>query len=64
MPLRKFALFGRDKECTHGLGFPYSGKMPCTGEKRCPLCGMIEKDVSGIQNSVKYQKVSETKLIN
>ena len=45
--LRKFAIFDKDKECTHGLGFPWTGKMPCTGVKRCSLCGALEEEVRG-----------------
>jgi len=29
----------REKDCTHPLGFPYTGHIPCTGPRRCPLCG-------------------------
>ena len=31
----------RDKECKHAGGFPYHGIMPCTGERRCNMCGSI-----------------------
>lgn len=27
--------------CTHAHGFPYAGKVPCTGPRRCPLCGEV-----------------------
>ena len=34
----------REKECTHDLGFPWSGKyMPCTGVRRCPLCHTLKE---------------------
>lgn len=29
----------RDKDCTHELGFSWSGKVPCTGRKLCYMCG-------------------------
>ena len=25
--------------CDHRAGFPYSGKVPCTGPRLCPVCG-------------------------
>lgn len=28
--------------CKHGLGFPYAGTVPCTGPRRCPLCGQVQ----------------------
>ena len=29
----------RDQECNHPGGFPFVGRMPCTGAQLCPLCG-------------------------
>lgn len=46
-PPRKInALFPETREqmCDHPMGFPYSGEMPCTGPKRCPLCLTREED--------------------
>lgn len=37
----------RDQECDHPLGFPYRGIMPCTGVRKCPLCG-TEADEKGV----------------
>lgn len=39
MAKRKFALLDREGICTHDMGFPYTGDIPCTGPQRCPLCG-------------------------
>ena len=47
---RKLACVDRDKECRHGTDiflegfFTYTGSMPCTGDKVCPLCGMKYED--------------------
>ena len=43
-PLRRFAMFNRDKPCNHPQGFPYRGEIPCTGPKVCPMCGTREED--------------------
>lgn len=29
----------REKECTHELGFAYTGTIPCTGPRICRMCG-------------------------
>ena len=34
----------REKECKHTSGFPYRGRMPCTGVQRCYMCGMLKED--------------------
>lgn len=34
----------RTKDCEHGLGFPWNGRMPCTGEQKCPLCGLTRQE--------------------
>lgn len=39
----------RDKECIHRFGFLYTGTIPCTGRKVCPMCGTVEDDrVDGV----------------
>ena len=45
-PKKIFALVlsEREKECTHEAGFYYTGKMPCTGPKKCYMCGTREED--------------------
>ena len=30
----------RDRECKHALGFPYNGRIPLTGSRVCPMCGI------------------------
>lgn len=44
MAKRIFAMFDRDEECEHGLGFPYTGRIPCTGPRKCPLCGLTPEE--------------------
>ena len=46
MPKKRFALVPseREKECNHPMGFPYTGKMPCTGLEQCPTCGTIKTE--------------------
>ena len=41
MPKKIHALIPteREKECDHAMGFPYTGTIPCTGPRTCPLCG-------------------------
>ena len=34
----------REKECEHPSGFPYSGAIPCTGVRRCRMCGTVLED--------------------
>lgn len=40
---KKFALIPseREKECHHEEGFHWNGNIPCTGVRRCYLCGLI-----------------------
>ena len=45
MAKRKNAIFDRDKECDHPQGFPWNGRIPCTGRQVCPLCGEDISDV-------------------
>jgi len=49
-PKRRFALFNRDGVCDHSMGFPYQGKIPCTGPKVCPLCGTREEDIVPVES--------------
>jgi len=28
----------RNEECTNRDWFPWTGRIPCTGVRRCPLC--------------------------
>jgi hypothetical protein len=44
---KKNALFPaeREKPCDHALGFPFSGNIPCTGARLCPMCGARREDV-------------------
>ena len=46
MAKKRFALFpeAREQECDHPLGFPYAGSVPCTGPRKCPLCGTGEEE--------------------
>jgi rubrerythrin len=44
-PTRKNALFDREKQCHHPMGFTYTGKMPNTGKKVCPICGTREGEL-------------------
>ena len=41
LPKKRCALIPeiRDEICDHPLGFQWSGSMPCTGSKQCPMCG-------------------------
>ncbi len=34
----------RTKVCDHPLGFPYKGRIPCTGPRVCPMCGAHKED--------------------
>ena len=34
----------RTKVCDHPLGFPYRGRIPCTGPRVCPMCGAFKED--------------------
>lgn len=34
----------REKVCDHPLGFPYRGRIPCTGPRVCPMCGANKED--------------------
>jgi len=49
MAKRKNALFYRDEECEHPSGFPYTGAIPCTGERVCPLCELTEDEVKDLE---------------
>jgi hypothetical protein len=42
-PRKRFALVPamREEICDHPLGFRYTGAIPCTGPRVCPLCGEI-----------------------
>jgi len=46
MATKRFAALPeeRTKTCAHPLGFAWNGKIPCTGRKRCALCGLTEED--------------------
>lgn len=35
----------REQECHHDGGFPWSGRVPCTGVQRCTMCGTLKDDV-------------------
>ena len=51
----------REKECPHSSGFPYSGKTPMTGPKKCPMCGEREEDVKkGVKHGRRF--ISESEL--
>lgn len=47
MGLKKYALDPkeREKECSHELGFAYSGRIPCTRPHICYMCGTREDEV-------------------
>jgi len=38
----------RELECEHTLGFPYTGTIPCTGPRVCPMCGTDLEDIEEI----------------
>lgn len=46
-PLKIYALVPSEREqvCDHKLGFSYTGDVPCTGPRRCAMCGTDERDV-------------------
>jgi hypothetical protein len=35
----------REKKCLH-LHMPYSGRIPCTGPRRCTMCGLTEDQIN------------------
>ncbi len=47
------------KECNHAFGFPYRGRVPCTGPRVCPACGMyledFEKEQGGVISDAKQE---------
>lgn len=36
----------RGQDCDHPSGFPYQGRIPCTGPRVCPLCGTRQEEVA------------------
>lgn len=34
----------REKECTHHLGWSWTGQIPCTGRQVCHLCGLTREE--------------------
>ena len=46
MPKKIYALVPseREKACDHPFGFAYTGEVPCTGPRKCVLCGTERKE--------------------
>lgn len=56
-PLRIFAMFDRDAECTEHQP-AYSGHIPCTGAYRCVLCGTAWDDAGNVEGVHRSQQVA------
>ena len=56
-----YALFPaeRERECDHPMGFPYTGRIPCTGPRVCSLCGTRIKDAE--QEPEGFDRKQETR---